>query len=276
MAEIRANYAALVAMCDEYFGKLLDWMDETNSWENTALILTTDHGYLLGEHEWWAKNKMPYYEEIAHIPMMIWHPDNASRSGERVASLAQTTDIMPTILDFHDIPIPGEVTAFSLIEPLTGGENTRKHAILGMFAGPICVTDGTYSYYHYPEDLASPAPPMYNVMPSHLDTLFSVDEMSSATMADPFSFTKGTPVMRMTVSPTVGETGMACVANWEAGPSLYDLRTDARQENPIDEPSIRTRLTAAIVDELTRHDAPTETYPHYGLTTQHTNSADSQ
>lgn len=276
VAEIRANYAALVAMCDEYFGKLLDWMDETNAWEDTALILTTDHGYLLGEHEWWAKNKMPYYEEIAHIPMMIWHPDNASRSGSRVESLTQTTDIMPTILEFHDVPIPGEVTAVSLVAPLTGGDNTRKHAILGMFAGPICVTDGTYSYYHYPEDLTSPAPPMYTVMPSHLDTLFSVDEMSSATMADPFSFTKGTPVMRMTVSPTVGETGMACVANWESGSSLYDLRTDASQENPIDEPSIRTRLTTAIVDELTRHDAPTETYPHYGLSTLHTHSADTQ
>ena len=49
IAEIRANYAALVAMCDDYFGKLLDWLDQTDAWETTALILTTDHGYLLGE-----------------------------------------------------------------------------------------------------------------------------------------------------------------------------------------------------------------------------------
>ena len=40
VAEIRSNYAALVAMCDDYFGKLLDWFDEENAWENTALFLT--------------------------------------------------------------------------------------------------------------------------------------------------------------------------------------------------------------------------------------------
>lgn len=41
MREIRANYAALVAMCDEYFGRLLDLFDKLGLWEDTALILTT-------------------------------------------------------------------------------------------------------------------------------------------------------------------------------------------------------------------------------------------
>ncbi|NBT41259.1 MAG: sulfatase, partial [Alphaproteobacteria bacterium] len=71
IAELRANYSALVTMTDEYFGHLLDFFDAHNLWSDTALILTTDHGFLLGEHDWWAKNRMPVYDEIAHIPLMI-------------------------------------------------------------------------------------------------------------------------------------------------------------------------------------------------------------
>ena len=70
IAELRANYAALVAMCDHYLGRLLDYMDAHDLWRDTALILTTDHGFLLAEHDWWGKNRMPFYDEIAHIPLL--------------------------------------------------------------------------------------------------------------------------------------------------------------------------------------------------------------
>ena len=39
--------------------------------------MTTDHGFMLAEHDWWGKNRMPFYDEIAQIPLMIWHPDFA-------------------------------------------------------------------------------------------------------------------------------------------------------------------------------------------------------
>ena len=83
IAEIRANYSALVTMTDEYFGRLLDFFDEHSLWSDTTLILTTDHGFLLGEHDWWAKNRMPVYDEIAHIPLLIYHPDFADEGGTR-------------------------------------------------------------------------------------------------------------------------------------------------------------------------------------------------
>ena len=49
----------------------LDYFDENNLWKDTALIVGTDHG-LLGEHDWWAKNRMPLYEEISHIPLFFF------------------------------------------------------------------------------------------------------------------------------------------------------------------------------------------------------------
>ena len=71
---VRNVYAALVSKCDRYLGKVLDLMDRYDLWKDTMLIVNTDHGFLLGEHGWWGKGRMPIYEEIAHIPLYIWDP----------------------------------------------------------------------------------------------------------------------------------------------------------------------------------------------------------
>lgn len=146
IAEIRANYAALVAMCDDYFGRLLDFLDAGDMWKDTALILTTDHGYLLSEHDWWSKNLQPYYEEISHIPLIVHHPEFASLSGSRIAALTQTYDLMPTVLDIFGAPIPIEVQGRSVLAQCRGGQHVRPVGIFGMFGGPIGATDGRYAY----------------------------------------------------------------------------------------------------------------------------------
>ena len=96
-------------------GNLLDYFDEHDLWKDTALIVGTDHGFLLGEHDWWAKNRMPLYEEISHIPLFFYHPKFMKLGGERRTSLTQTIDLMPTFLDLYDAPIPDEVQGYSLI-----------------------------------------------------------------------------------------------------------------------------------------------------------------
>jgi arylsulfatase A-like enzyme len=265
VAEIRANYAAVVAMCDAYFGRLMKWLDKEDAWGNTAIMLTTDHGYLLGEHEWWAKNRMPYYEEISHIPLMIWHPDMAQNQGSRSSDLTQTPDLMPTILDFYGIPLPKESTAHSLMPIIQGGKSDRETAILGMFAGPICVTDGRYTYFRFPENPSAVPLPLYTLMPSHLAGLFSMGELKSTEMAEPFEFTKGVPVMKINMNPEVDPTGLDCVANWEHGSCLFDLAEDPSQTSPVDDPEVMRRLLSNLVDHLDLHDAPIEIYAHYGL-----------
>ncbi len=64
--------------------QLLDYFDRHDLWKDTALVVTTDHGFLLGEHDFWAKNRMNLYEEIVHIPLFIHdprRPQPGARSG---------------------------------------------------------------------------------------------------------------------------------------------------------------------------------------------------
>ena len=68
------EYKALETMCDTYLGKVLDMMNQYDMWKDTMLIVNTDHGFILSEHNCWGKVMMPYFNEIAHTPLFIWDP----------------------------------------------------------------------------------------------------------------------------------------------------------------------------------------------------------
>ena len=106
---VRYNYAALVSKCDRYLGKVLDVMDKYNLWEDTMLIVNTDHGFLLGEHGWWGKTSMPIYNEIAHTPLFIYDPRRAELAGEKRNSIVQTIDLAPTLLEYFGMDIPKDM-----------------------------------------------------------------------------------------------------------------------------------------------------------------------
>ncbi|MBI2299504.1 MAG: sulfatase, partial [Armatimonadetes bacterium] len=61
----RLEYAALLSMCDAKLGDVLDTFDRLNLWDDTLLVLWTDHGFMLGEHDSWGKCWLPFYQEIA-------------------------------------------------------------------------------------------------------------------------------------------------------------------------------------------------------------------
>ena len=134
----RHNYAALVTMCDRSLGRVLDAMDRYDLWRDTMLIVNTDHGFLLGEHDWWAKCVMPFYSEVAHTPLFIWDP-RCGRAGARVDALVQTIDLAPTLLDYFGAPIPPDMQDRPLREAVAngapehesrpGGAGTAHHAV---------------------------------------------------------------------------------------------------------------------------------------------------
>ena len=266
IAEIRANYAALVAMCDAYVGKLLDFMDAHAMWEDTMVILTTDHGYLLAEHDWWGKNLQPYYEEISHIPMILHHPAFAGRAGSRLKGLTQTYDLMPTLLDCFGLRVPAEVQGRSLLDMLAGDYAGRPVGIFGMFGGPIGATDGRYTYYLYPEDLYARGLHEYTLMPMHIRSMMSASELQSAELVRDFDFTKEMPVMRIDAMRDARRIPNVDGRVFEnRGTQLFDLAVDPGQFAPLNAPEIEERLRLGMADVLSDHDAPHELYARYGL-----------
>ncbi|MDF0599994.1 sulfatase [Psychromarinibacter sp. C21-152] len=265
IAEIRRNYHALVAMCDAHFGRLLDYFDRHDLWDDTALILTTDHGFLLGEHEWWGKNIPPYFEEISHIPLIMHVPGRGDLAATRTEQTTQTTDLMPTLLDLHGADMPPEVRGRSLLRLVDEPED--RIAVFGQFGGPIGASDGRHALYLYPDRMEESGLHEYTLMPSHLKLPFGTDELAAATLVPPFDFTKGVPLLRVPAAPgqTKRPPGAARELLASFGTMLFDLVADPQQMTPIHCEAAMHRLTAAIVDTLDAHDAPAELYDRFAL-----------
>jgi hypothetical protein len=265
-AELRANYLALLSMCDEYLGRVLDWMDANGAWADTALIVSTDHGLLLGEHEYWGKNRPPFFEEVARIPLFIHHPDLAAAAGTRRAALTQTMDLMPTILDIFGAPIPPEVTGRSLLPVMVRDEAIHEGVLFGQFGGAVNIADGRFVLMRYAEGEAAATPlHHYTLMPVHMRSFFEPAEFAGATLAGPFGFTKGMKVMRLPLVPEAAANMIHRYPLLDARTALYDLRDDPGQQRPLDAPAEAARLTALMARIMAAHEAPTEAFVRLGL-----------
>ncbi|XDZ64444.1 sulfatase [Alphaproteobacteria bacterium LSUCC0396] len=263
--ELRANYAALLTMCDWYLGKLLDYFDEHDLWKDTSLIVTTDHGFLLGEHDWWAKSRMPFFEEVSHIPLIIYHPDFVDHAGERRSALTQTIDLMPTFLEIHGCLLPETVQGVSLLPLLGGDQKIREAGIFGRFAAATNITDGRYTYFRYPEDMENQNLWEYTLMPTHQKGLFADIEFEGATLVKPFAFLGNFPVMRLPAGRALVKGQGAQIEDTVT--VLYDLESDPDQQNPINDPVTEERLIAEMIKIMQQTEAPPEAYARLGFDT---------
>ena len=261
VAELRANYMALLTLCDELLGEVLDYFDKHDLWKDTALILGTDHGFMLGEHEWWAKNRMPLYEEISHIPLFIYHPDYKSKMGERRKALTQTIDLMPTILDIFKAPVPDEVEGKSLLPLINEEMDLRKSAIFGYWGGGVNLADGQYTYFAYPEDMKKQDLYQYTLMPTHMTKPFSIDELKEATLAPPFDFSKELPLLKVPhKSKADSKTHSYHFPEKmeETQSAIYDVLNDPNQSKKIEDPKVKSKLSLELLRLIKENDAPTE------------------
>lgn len=265
--EMRANYKALLALCDEQMGRILDKMDALDMWDDTMLVVSTDHGYLTGEHGWWAKNKMPAYQEIAHIPLFMHHPAHSDRAGESRSCLSQTPDLMPTFLEAFGCAPPPSVRGCSLLPNLGDPEApTHEAVIFGYFGGAVNLSDGQHTYFRYPEDLQDQALFQYTLMPSHMLESFGREELQGAELTSDLAYAEGYPVLRIPViaqSAWYQSHGPAVIE--DSPTQAFDVVVDPYQRSPLRDPAVHNRLATLMQAEMQRNDAPPEAYARLGF-----------
>ena len=147
---IRSQYAGKLTMVDRWFGELVDKLDELSLWEDTIVIVTTDHGHDLGERGAFGK-QYPHYDSHANIPLLFWHPQYPG-DGRHVSVLTSTVDLFATVLEATAIPLPDRTHSRSLLPLLGGNETHAREALLyGTFGQGVCVTDGEWTLFKSPE-----------------------------------------------------------------------------------------------------------------------------
>jgi arylsulfatase A-like enzyme len=254
---VRYEYAALLSMCDHFLGRLLDLMDELDLWKDTMLIVNTDHGFMLGEHDSWAKCWQPWYQELANTPLFIWDP-RCGIAGERRQSLVQTIDLAPTVLEYFGQPLPGDMQGTPLRRTIADDTPVREAGLFGIFGGHVNCTDGRYVYMRAPERADNAPLFNYTLMPTHMRGPFTLAELRQATLADPFSFTKGCRLVRTPMENTWGVRSKFTTA-------LYDLQADPQQQRPLQDAAIEKKMIGHLVGLMRWNDAPVEQYERLGL-----------
>ena len=150
----RAAYYGLINHLDDQIRRILNPIQGVQRMTNgnTAVMLISDHGEMLGDHYRWHKI-MPY-EPSARIPMLLSLPERFGlKPGTVIDKPVCLADVMPTLLDLAGAPVPSGVEGRSLL-PLLRGENPPWRDYLHIEHAPDyhCLTDGKEKYIWFVAD----------------------------------------------------------------------------------------------------------------------------
>jgi len=269
-AHIRANYGSKLSMIDHWFGRVLDAFDDRQLWDDTALIVCTDHGHYLGEQrdgrDIWGKPGVPQYEPIGHAPLLIHWPGRPG--GDTIDALTTSVDLFSTIAEVYDVTVEHQTHGRSLVPLLTGAQTSvREWALGGYFGGWVHVTDGRRKYArgavgdNFPISMWSNR---WSTMPVHLpgveelpppDGRAWLDQMPGSTV----------PVIRQPYQPgDMLPIWLAMSASVDRH-YLFDLDVDPdEQENRADE-RVADEMIDALRHELVTIEAPSEQFQRLGF-----------
>lgn len=133
-----AHYAAEAELVDRYIGRILQKIDDLRLWQDSIVIVTSDHGTSLGEHDRIGKSNIndadhrfwPIYPEVGHVPFLIAGGDVPQ--GQSLDLIGQPIDILPTVAELAgvDVASPAPLDGRSFAPQVrSGATEHRDYAI---------------------------------------------------------------------------------------------------------------------------------------------------
>ncbi len=108
-----AHYYGMVSLLDDQVARLLGYLRQRRLLENTIVVYTSDHGDYAGEHGMWGKS-CTLYDCLVRVPLIVAGPEHLVPRGRVLEGMIQNVDILPTLLDLLDLPVPSNVHGRSL------------------------------------------------------------------------------------------------------------------------------------------------------------------
>ena len=164
--QLRATYYGLISEVDAQIGRIVEHLKRAGVYDDTLVVLTSDHGEMAGDHHLFGK--LGYFDQSYHIPLIIRAPGSAT--GRRVEAFTESVDVAPTILDWLGGPVPRAMDGASL-RPFLIGETPDRwrdaahwefdfreiatgiaQARLGLDADDCALSvirDGRFKYVHF-------------------------------------------------------------------------------------------------------------------------------
>lgn len=261
---LRLQYKMALYYADRCLGEFVKILKETGVWDDCCFILTTDHGHMLGEHDYTGKNTEPFYNEMAHIPLLVHMPGQSGSKQEK--SLTQIIDIYPTILQLYGINVSESIHGKVLPQTVEGAKvDSRQSVIYGLFGGSVNITDGRYTYMKAPVSDANQPLFIYTAQPSAFHRFWKNEEFFRKLETGRFLGRTQCPVFRY---PENGRTLKAIRErnqNYIRKDLLFDIQKDYAQETLISNAAIKERMETLLYETMIKHDCPFEQFERLGL-----------
>ncbi|MBY3229480.1 sulfatase [Rhizobium laguerreae] len=255
LAFVRSQYGAKLTMTDRWLGKLFTTLDELQLWDDTAIIVTTDHGHDLGERGGYGK-QFPHFDSHANIPLLVWHPGFQANGGA-IQNLTSTVDLFASILAIAGVEPPRQTHSHSFLPLLKGDtSNARNAVIYGTFGQGICCTDGEWTLIQ-PPDREKPLYAYSTMVPT---TIEPQDKP-----VDHGHYIPGIDMPQWKIPITPDRPGDR--RNLDSQPLLYDRRNDPGQKRDLwhDRPEERGRMSNLMRQVIEQYGAPAELFQRLGL-----------
>ena len=108
-----AVYLGLIAELDHHLGRIFDALRARGELERTLVVVTSDHGEMLGDH--WLMGKDGFFRQAFHVPLIISDPAPDAARGQVVDAFTEHVDLMPTILERIGASVPLQCDGKSLV-----------------------------------------------------------------------------------------------------------------------------------------------------------------
>ena len=102
-----ALYDGEIRYADDELGRLFRWLRARGLWERTLVVVTADHGELLGERGDWGHERW-LWEPLVHVPLIV-KPAGPGRPGRREVVPVSLVDVLPLVLRELGLPAPAGV-----------------------------------------------------------------------------------------------------------------------------------------------------------------------
>ena len=268
---LKTLYKASITMMDAYLGKVFDVMDRYDMWKDTMVIYTTDHGFMLGEHGFMAKNYMPAYNEVFNIPLIFYHPEGRVK---RFNGITQNVDILPTLC--RQFGVDMGILQYPLhgmdLTPALMGETDKMHdeILFGNYGKSVNYYDGRYVYMRAACREDNKPLNIYCGTPTTYDAFFGyglIDQKDYDKIEHEKNYA-GYPVYKIPadIVKANGGSQVYTVRNiYNAESMLFDLYNDYAEEHPLKDEKIETLCINGLKKALVDRQAPKEHLKRLGL-----------
>ena len=151
--KMKHGYLACTSYADAQVGRVLDELNKLGLADNTIVVLWGDHGFHLGEHNFWGKHNT--LDNAARVPLIIHVPNkvrDANASGKKTRSLVETVDLFPTLCDLSGLQSPKELQGKSMLPLFDNPKITFRHSVYCRFGSADAVFTEHFAYSRFNND----------------------------------------------------------------------------------------------------------------------------